>query len=286
MANFEKHLPKIVDVLNRLKSKVLTAEEFEGLITKLKTVPGIKSASRNSIKSFILNKYIKEGKLEGDTSSIFYYYINSKIDQYDIASARSRSSFFSHYSALSIHNLTIQLPKQIYLTWERKTMNYNTDMEFEILQEDVDRVFNKPPRITTDKRRYKNYTINVIKGQNHNELGVQPFRKNLWVSDIERTLIDVAVRPFYAGGTTQVLQAFEAARKVLDTKKLYSYYVYMFFKYPYHKVIGFYLEKAGYDSEDYLPFLNLPSYIDFYLTYNILHKEYNSKWKLFIPKGF
>lgn len=42
MANFEKHLPKIVDVLNRLKSKVLTAEEFEGLITKLKTVPGCK----------------------------------------------------------------------------------------------------------------------------------------------------------------------------------------------------------------------------------------------------
>lgn len=59
----------------------------------------------------------------------------------------------------------------------------------------------------------------------------------------------------------------------------------MNFKYPYHQVIGYYLEKAGYDKNSYNKFLSLPMELDFYLTYNILNLDYSEKWNLFIPKG-
>ncbi|KAA2221411.1 MULTISPECIES: type IV toxin-antitoxin system AbiEi family antitoxin domain-containing protein [Chryseobacterium] len=283
MAKFEKYTVEIEDALEENDYKVLTTEEFERLVSSIKQIKGIKSASRKKIKEFLLEHYIVQNRLQGQSNSEFYYLKDSKIDQYDIASTRSRSAFFSHYSALAIHNLTIQLPKQVYLTWERKGLRHQNDTF--LIQENVDIAFSKTPRITQDKRKYKGFTINFINGQNHNLLGIEPFRNKYLVSNIERTLIDVSVRPFYAGGITQVLQSFEEAKDKLNTQKLFDYYVEMDFTYPYHKVIGFYLEKAGYNEKDYEPFLNMDSDIDFYLTYNILHKDYNSKWKLFIPKG-
>lgn len=284
MEKFDKYSVDIQKVITKSDYKVLTTEEFEQVVSQINDIRGLKSISRVKIKDFLLNRYITKGSLVGYGSNEFYYFKDEKIDQFDIASTRSRSAFFSYYSALSIHNLTIQLPKQVYLTWERKGLRSKSSSN--LLQLNVDIVFNKLPRVTQDKRKYKNFTVNFINGQNHNLLGVENFRKFFFVSNIERTLIDVSVRPFYAGGVTQVLQSFQEAKGRLNTKKLFEYYVKMDFIYPYHKVIGFYLEKAGYSKSDYKPFLNLESNIDFYLTYNILHKEYNSKWKIFIPKGF
>lgn len=282
MANFIKYSEKIEALLDKTEYKVLTTEEFESVVSSIKEIRGIKSALRNQIKDFLFEKYFLKGRLAGHFSSEIYYKKSDSIDQYDIAATRSRSSFFSHYSALAIHNLTVQIPKQIYLTWERKSLPRNN---YEgLIQENVDLAFNKKPRITQDKRKYKSFTINFISGQNQNRIGIKKFKK-YWVSDIERTLIDISVRPFYSGGVTQVLQSFEEAKEILDTKKLFEYYISMNFIYPYHKVIGYYLEKAGYDLVDYMAFLDLDSDIDFYLTYNILNKEYNEKWKLFIPKG-
>lgn len=113
-----------------------------------------------------------------------------------------------------------------------------------------------------------------------------PFRNIYKVSDLERTLIDISVRPFYSGGVTQVLEAFSNAKSILNTDKLYNYYSRMNFTYPYHQVIGFYLDKAGYTEKEYQKFLhhNSPEF-KFYLTYNILHKEYSTKWNLYYPKG-
>lgn len=253
MANFEKYLTKIIDTFDKNDYKVLTTEEFEGLISRIVNIRGLKSASRKATKEYLFKNYIVQSKLAGHSSSEFYYFKEDEIDHYDIAATRSRSAFFSHYSALSIHNLTIQIPKQIYLTWERKSLRSQGDLFLE--QENVDNAFSKTPRITQDKRKYKNYTVNFIIGQNNNYLGIKSFREKFLVSDIERTLIDVSVRPFYAGGITQVLQAYMNARELLDTAKLFYYYEKMDFIYPYHKAIGFYLEKAGYDQKDYHQFL-------------------------------
>lgn len=283
MHNIEKHIDKVDFLVENRKYKVLNFEEFESLVSAINGTWGLKSFSRNKIKEFLFEKYFKRNKLVGDSSSEIYLISESKFDQYDIASTRSRKAYFSHYSALSINNLTIQLPKQIYLTLERPTLALTNHSA--ILQKSVDFTFNKPPRITSNKRVYKTFAINFINGQNQNHIGIVPFRNDYKVTDVERTLIDISVRPFYSGGVTQVLDAFINAKKFLDTEKLFEYYSKMNFGYPYHQVIGYYLQKAAYNKDSYIKFLSLPMELDFYLTYNILNKDYSEKWKLFIPKG-
>ena len=40
-------------------------------------------------------------------------------------------------------------------------------------------------------------------------------------TDIERTLIDIIVRPMYAGGVARVLQCYIAAKSLLSPQKLF-----------------------------------------------------------------
>lgn len=98
-------------------------------------------------------------------------------------------------------------------------------------------------------------------------------------------MIDVSVRPFYAGGVTQVLEAYERVKEMLDVDKMYSYYRKMKFIYPYHQAIGFYLEKAGYSEEEQNIFRRENIKFSFYLTYNISRKSFSKKWSLYYPTG-
>ena len=285
MNKFLKRKPHIDKIINSAQEQVMSSMEFGRLVSETNEIWGLKSLSRNEIKRFLLEEYsFIEDQIIGDHSYEIYYRSNFKIDFFDVAAVRSRGSYFSYYSALYINNLTLQIPKQIYLTLERKSLDQNNNI---LKQENIDRVFSKPPRITSDKRNYKNFDINFINGQYQNLIGITTFRDQYAVSDIERTLIDIAVRPFYSGGVTQVLEAYINAKNQLDPKKLLDYYSQLNYTYPYHQVIGFYLEKAGYDSEICNEFLNFDDLeFDFYLTYNILHKEFSKKWRLYYPKGF
>ncbi|MBK9319187.1 MAG: hypothetical protein IPM91_10410 [Bacteroidetes bacterium] len=87
-------------------------------------------------------------------------------------------------------------------------------------------------------------------------------------TDLERTLIDIAIRPSYSGGVTEVLRAYELAKEKADIQKLRNYLTQMDFIYPYHQVIGFYLEKAGYSDQIQHLFASDNKY-KFYLTYSI-----------------
>ncbi len=103
---------------------------------------------------------------------------------------------------------------------------------------------------------------------------------------LERTLIDIAVRPDYAGGIYQVLEAYKAAKDRVSVNTLIATIKKLDYIYPYHQTIGFYMERAGYDVTRTDRLLKLGTSLDFYLTYGIKDREYDSKWRLFFPKGF
>lgn len=273
-------------ILEKSEYPVLSRTEFESMVSAINDIWGLRGIYRNDIKEFLIkeNLLIQEHiKFDDAYSSHIYYLPETNVGIFDIAAVRSRSSYFSFYSALYIHNLTLQIPKQIYLTLERRSLEKLNNF---LSQENIDRVFSKPPRITTNKRIYKNFSINFINAQHQNNIGIIPFRDIYRMSDLERTLIDISVRPFYSGGVTQVLEAFENAKDRLDPDKIFEYYSKMNYTYPYHQVIGFYLEKAGYGSRFYQNFLEFDKKeLKFYLTYNILHREFSDKWNLYYPKG-
>ncbi len=103
------------------------------------------------------------------------------------------------------------------------------------------------------------------------------------MTSLERTLIDIAVRPTYAGGAAPVLQCFRAARERVDAAALTAMLRQLDYVYPYHQVIGFYMQKAGYQDEQVRGLRGLGLSYDFYLAHGIKNRTYNSDWRIFVP---
>lgn len=59
------------------------------------------------------------------------------------------------------------------------------------------------------------------------------------VTSLERTLLDATVRPGYAGGVANVLEAYRRAREDLNVSRLINTLGELDHVYPYHQAIGF-----------------------------------------------
>lgn len=282
MAKINEHIIKgfIADFVY----KVINQKELVEMLHSARNVYGF---TNYNLADFI--KYIKEvcsiNEINSlnESQSIIPLYAKIDADIYDLAAAVSRSSYFSFYTAISIHGLTLQLPKHLYMTNERKSL---IRISNSLQQENIDAAFSKRPRQTSNVRSILNFQLHLINGQSNNRLGVVPFRDCYYVTDVERTIIDSVVRPFYAGGVTQIFEAIVNAKNIIDIDKLVYYYKQMNFIYPYFQAIGFYLDRAGYDNNALAPFLKMRQVHKFYLTYNMRFTEFDPRWNLYYPRGF
>ncbi|MEO8407793.1 MAG: hypothetical protein ABI476_05130, partial [Oxalobacteraceae bacterium] len=161
---------------------------------------------------------------------------------------------FSHYTAMRIQGLTEQLPNSVYLTDERKT-SHPAERE-KLSQSDIDQAFNRPARASNNWVEYDDKNIYLLNGADTGHLGVVVQQTNdedgqevqVRVTNVERTLIDAAVKPMYAGGVFEVAKAFTLAQDRLSVNKLMPMLQKLSYAYPYHQAIGYYLERAGYKS--------------------------------------
>ena len=112
-----------------------------------------------------------------------------------------------------------------------------------------------------------------------------PTKETVEVTNLERTLIDSSVRPAYAGGIFQVVEAFKRAKETVAADQLVTTLKQLDYVYPYHQVIGFYMEKAGYAEASLAKMEKLGIAFDFYATYGLKKTEYNQRWRLFHPGG-
>lgn len=207
-------------------------------------------------------------------------------DLLNIVSTITSKGYFSHYTAAFIHGLTNNIVKNIYFSYKNSTNNKPTK---KLLQENIDMAFSKPARLTNNFLVYDIYKIVLLENTFRDEGILKKLDKknNKFINftDIEKTLIDISVRPEYAGGVAEVLEIYKRAKGQVSSNKLKAYLKKANYTYPYHQVVGFYLEHAGY-SELALKFMEeFPIEYNFYLTNEINKKEFSSRWKIFYPSG-
>lgn len=202
---------------------------------------------------------------------------------FDIALSLRPSSYLSHGSAIFLHGLNDQIPKSIFVNQEQSKKE--SPNKSSLTQESLNRAF------SSDKQRrsrmiyeYGEVKITIVNGKNTQELEVGNIEGKR-VTKLERTLIDIVVRPEYAGGVYQVLEAYKGARGRASTNVLIATLKKLQYIYPYHQAIGFYMQRAGWQENQYARLLKLGLEFDFYLTYGMKKKEYDQTWRLFYPQG-
>lgn len=200
---------------------------------------------------------------------------------FELASSLVKKSYLSHYSAVYLNGLTNQVPKTIYITFEQ-SQKRNVIRSLE--QNALDSAFTKPQRKTEAIAKHENYSLVMLNGKFSNRAGITAIDR-IPVTGVERTLIDIMVRPSYAGGVTAVLDAYKKAKGQVSLNKLVAMLDKLDYIYPYHQALGFYLELAGYTGKKLDELRRREKPLRFYLTYNMQEKDYSEEWKLYFPKG-
>ncbi len=204
-----------------------------------------------------------------------------------IINAIRPNAYFSHYTALQLHDLTEQNPKVVYLNSEQSKKRLQNA---EIRQDAVDRAFSRKQRISKTRSVFSGKEICLLSGKHTQNAGVieLPFqdRYTLRVAGLERTLIDIAVRPVYAGGVTQVLESYRRAADRVSVNALLGLLTKLGYSYPYHQAVGFYMDAAGNFTETQVSLVErIPRQLNFYLSYGMEETEFSRKWKVFFPRG-
>ncbi len=209
---------------------------------------------------------------------------------YEIMLTLKPDCYFSHYTAVAFHGLTEQIPKTTYLNVEQpSTGAANTNLT----QNSIDVAMRRPVRVSHNVAETAEFRVCLISGKNTQNYGVveEPVMGAgrplgiLRFTKLERTLIDIAVRPVYAGGVAEVLNAYRSAGDRASANVLSATLERLAFTYPYHQAIGFYMERAGYKGYQLDMLRRFPMPFDFYLTHGMQEMEYIRDWRLFVPKG-
>jgi hypothetical protein len=213
-------------------------------------------------------------------------YCWGKVTVFEMAQHLRPRAYLSHHSALFLHGL-VDLPLQrLYVNQEQSA---KPPVKLPILtQTELDEAFARPVRLAQIQLSYGDYVIVQLQGKWTNRLGVIERKHRaaglVALTSLERTLLDVTVRPEYAGGVSQVAQAYQRAADRVSISRLLTLLAKLSYRYPYHQAVGFYMARAGNYPPDQLELVReLGTELNFYLAHELRAPAYNTQWRVFYP---
>lgn len=279
----------IVKTFEKLPEKILRRTDIDNILQQDREFWRLRQTMtvHEFLKFLLAGTKLEKASFDFPNRKIIRY-VWGKAALYELLMSLQPSCYLCHYSAMFFHALTIQVPKTIYVNHEQRAKSRGEGV---LRQDRIDLAMKRSPRISKNFTEYDKRRVYLLNGKHTDNLGVVemegPEGETIRVTDVERTLIDAAVRPVYAGGVFEVLNAYRLAREKVSVNKLAATLKKLDYIYPYHQVVGFYLEKAGVYKESSIALLRKSDFkYDFYLMHDMKETAYSKRWRLHFPKEF
>jgi len=291
LAQNRLHIAKqdIMSLFDNLPKRVLKPSEIDRILSENREwwrLTG--STTTRDFLEFLMNK----GELVSYTFNLPHRketrYVWGEVSDYEVMLSLKPDCYLTHFTAMYLHELTLQVPKTIYINQEQPAKRFR---DKNLTQERIDNAFRRPPRLSRNVAVFKDKRVCILNGMHTGRNGVIELTGDLGdslpVTSIERTLIDITVRPAYSGGVRRVSEAYREARDRVSVNRLCGLLSDLNYIYPYHQAIGFYIEKSGVYTDQQIALLDsIGKQFDFYLTYQMRDADYSPRWRLFYPTGF
>jgi hypothetical protein len=187
------------------------------------------------------------------------------------------------------------MPEHGGTIYVNKEQSPKPDASTTISQDAIDLAFRNPPRVSNYVYKFNSERMVLISGKSTGGYGVVETQDKsgfpIRLTSVERTLVDIAVRPVYAGGIVSVLSAYRSAlgtaAKALGSapvEKIVHVIRKLGHAYPYHQVIGFYLQRAGLTDDQTSQLHAFGLNFNFYLANGMKEATLNPDWRLYIPR--
>ncbi|MBX2924404.1 MAG: hypothetical protein KF746_19535 [Chitinophagaceae bacterium] len=208
-----------------------------------------------------------------------YIYYTQPPDIFETACILRNGSLISHGSAAFLHGLS-DYSRNIYISVPQKSIKEIG--EATILQENIEAAFKKKQRTSNDRWIYGDHcfiyhTCSEISSDHLTKIHGLP------LTTLEKTLVDMAVRPTYSGGAIAILNAYRRAMPSASIEKIVLIMDEMNYSYPYHQAIGFYLSNAGFDRNQLVSLRSRKMKYKFFLDYNMQGAMFDPQWNLYYP---
>ena len=212
-------------------------------------------------------------------------YIWGDASPFEVLLSLRPKGYASHGSAAWIHQLNAEPLQTVYWNDEQSP---KPRPKGGLTQSGIDKAFQRRARQSTNRASYGQFGLCILSGKSTNHLAVVeqslPDGLVVPVTDVERTLIDITVRPEYAGGPRAVLACYARAAGCVSVNRLLNLLDKLDYVYPYHQAIGFYLDRSGaFSAEDVNQFRAMERSFDFYLTHQMELPLYCGEWRVYYP---
>jgi len=285
--DLERAKPEILSYFQKSPASTFSHRQIRSILEEKRRAWQVSGrVTTGNFIHFLLGKTrLRIVKLKNQAYAPIVRYTWGRVSPYQVALSLRSNAYLSHGSAVFLHRLTDQVPTIVYVNKEQTP---KSRFEAALTQEAIDLAFSRPQRRSNYFLEYGKWRVVMISGKNTGRLEVDrllgPSGEPLDVTKLERTLIDITVRPGYAGGVRRVLEAFKLAKSNVRVQTLITTLKSLDHTYPYHQAIGFYMERAGYGHTACRIFRDLGLDFDFYLAHGLRKTKHDRGWRLHYPR--
>jgi hypothetical protein len=216
--------PALIEWLARSRGRAFTPAEFAGVVSEAQQIwPFARRKSIATVTEWLLqNSQLQHvtvrSQLRASAVSRFTW---GSPSPYAIALSLAPQGYLSHRTALVLHGLARKRDNEPIYVNREQTLKTTSGS---ITQDAMDRAFARPQRRSNNVFSWSRCSALIVNGKYTGRLEVAEIStldgSTAPATTMARTLIDVAVRPDYGGGPSEVLNAYVRAKNRVSTTAL------------------------------------------------------------------